>query len=308
MVKEECLAILRRSVEEWNQWRLDVGPGAGPDLSGADLLGVNLSSTDLRGADLSGTDLKVSDLTEADLSAADLSGASLQWAKLIRTRLEGANLGGSHFANTILVALDLRRVKGIEAVEHLASSSIGIDTILESNGEIPEIFLRGCGVPDAFIAYIRSLIDSPIQFYSCFISYSSRDQQFAERLYADLQSKGVRCWFAPEDLRIGDKFRPRIDDAIRVHEKLLLVLSENSLRSGWVEEEVETALAREKRESKIVLFPIRLDDAIMTAAPAWASTIRDTRHIGDFSRWKDHDAYTKGLDRLMRDLRAASSS
>ncbi len=26
-------------------------------------------------------------------------------------------------------------------------------------------------------------------------------------------------------------------------------------------------------------------------------------HIGDFTRWKDHDAYTKALDRLLRDLR-----
>jgi hypothetical protein len=27
------------------------------------------------------------------------------------------------------------------------------------------------------------------------------------------------------------------------------------------------------------------------------------RHIGDFTRWKEHDAYTKALDRLLRDLR-----
>ena len=27
------------------------------------------------------------------------------------------------------------------------------------------------------------------------------------------------------------------------------------------------------------------------------------RHIGDFTRWKEHDAYQKALDRLLRDLR-----
>src|SRR5207302_8972620 len=36
----------------------------------------------------------------------------------------------------------------------------------------------------------------PNEFYSCFISYSNHDQDIAERLYVDLQSKGVRCWFA----------------------------------------------------------------------------------------------------------------
>jgi hypothetical protein len=39
------------------------------------------------------------------------------------------------------------------------------------------------------------------QHYSCFISYSAKDQEFAERLHADLQNKGVRCWFAPHDLK-----------------------------------------------------------------------------------------------------------
>jgi hypothetical protein len=28
-----------------------------------------------------------------------------------------------------------------------------------------------------------------------------------------------------------------------------------------------------------------------------------TRHIGDFTHWKEHDAYQKALDRLLRDLR-----
>ncbi len=44
-----------------------------------------------------------------------------------------------------------------------------------------------------------------IQHYSCFISYSSKNQGFADRLHADLQSKGIRCWFAPHDMPIGGK-------------------------------------------------------------------------------------------------------
>jgi hypothetical protein len=45
----------------------------------------------------------------------------------------------------------------------------------------------------------------------------------AERLYADLQNKGVRCWFAPEDMETGDKILDRIDREIRVSHKLLLI-------------------------------------------------------------------------------------
>ena len=148
---------------------------------------------------------------------------------------------------------------------------------------------------------------SPIQFYSCFISYSSADQNFAERLRADLQSKSVRCWFAPEDLKIGDKFRSRIDESIRIFDKLLLVLTERSITSPWVEEEVETALERERRDKKPVLFPIRLDDAVMETDVPWAASLRRMRHVGDFRKWKSHDEYQKAFDRLMRDLQSEAT-
>jgi len=51
-----------------------------------------------------------------------------------------------------------------------------------------------------------------------------------------------------------------------------------------------------------VLFPIRPDESVMKTAQAWAAHIRRTRHIGDFYDWKDHDAYQKAFERLLRDL------
>jgi hypothetical protein len=159
-------------------------------------------------------------------------------------------------------------------------------------------------VPEDFIIYMRSLVTQPIQFYSCFISYSSKDQDFVNKLHEDLQSKGVRCWFAPKDLRIGDKFRDLIDESIRLHDKLLIVLSASSVASPWVGDEVESAIEREHREERTVLFPIKIDEAVMVSRQAWAATIRRARHIGGFTGWKDHDSYQKAFDRLLRDLKA----
>ena len=189
-------------------------------------------------------------------------------------------------------------------MKHDGPSTIGIDPIYKSKGSIPEAFLRGAGVPEDFIVYMRSLARNPIDFYSCFISYSSQDDDFAQRLHADLQQQGVRCWFAPEDLKIGDNFRTRIDESIRIYDKVMVVLSGNSIPSGWVEKEVEAAFEREQREKKLVLFPIRLDDAVMETNQAWAADIRRVRHIGDFRAWKDHDQYQKSFERLLRDLKA----
>lgn len=149
-----------------------------------------------------------------------------------------------------------------------------------------------------------SMAEAPVQYYSCFISYSSKDQGFAERLYADLQNKGVRCWFAPIDLKIGERIRSGIDESIRVHDKLLLVLSAESVKSQWVEQEVESALAKEREQRRTVLFPVRLDDAVMVERTGWPAYLRNTRNIGDFSHWKDYNSYRKTFDRLLRDLKA----
>jgi hypothetical protein len=64
------------------------------------------------------------------------------------------------------------------------------------------------------------------------------------------------------------------------------------------------ALEKERKQNKLVLFPIRLDDAVMETDQAWAASLRRTRHIGDFRACKDHDQYQKSFDRLLRGLKA----
>jgi hypothetical protein len=140
-------------------------------------------------------------------------------------------------------------------------------------------------------------------YHSCVLSYATEDQAFAEKLYADLQSKGVSCWFAPHDLKTGDKLRTQIYEAIQKQDKLLLILSKHAVKNDWVEREVELAFERERQPPEtLVLFPIRLDDAVMQANTAWAGDIRRIRFIGDFRQWQDDVAYQCSLQRLLHDL------
>lgn len=276
---------------------------AGADLRYADLSDADLSDTNLRQAILAGTRLISADLSRADLTRADLITANLDSVDLTDAILDLAICGGTTFGDT-----DLSDVKGLETVQHEGPSTIGINTIYRSQGKIPLAFLRGAGVPENFIEYMGSLTGKALEFYSCFISYSTKDQEFADRLHADLQNKGVRCWFAPHDLKIGDRFQEVIEERIRVYEKLLLILSESSVNSDWVEREVQAAMEKERRSpGATVLFPIRLDDAVMQSNRAWASDIRRTRHIGDFRKWKDHDSLKSAFERLLRDLETKGS-
>lgn len=299
------------------------------DLSKTNLIGTNLFKADLRGAHLFKTDFRKANLSEANLSKSNLSKADFGEAYLKRAKLTEANLNGTIFIETnlrmanltgaivhltIFGGVDLGQVQGLDKVKHQGPSTIGIDTIYRSQGKIPEIFLRSAGVPDSIIEALPSLIGSfrPIDFYSCFISYSDKDRSFAERLYADLQAEGIRCWFAPEDLIIGDHFADRIEESIRAYDKLLIVLSENSVRSSWVEDEFRAALEKENRFrqeqqiNKTVLFPIKLDETVKEATAQWVSKMRRERHIGDFTNWKEHDAYQQAFQRLLRDLKQES--
>jgi hypothetical protein len=335
MANDEHLAILQQGVEVWNAWR-EEHPNVEADLrkanlEGANLQGANLEEADLRRAYLHGAYLHGADLSWADLSWADLSWAILYGADLTRANLEGANLSGADLTRanlegaylqgakldetnmreawigwTVFVALDLRDVQGLDTVEHVGPSSIGIDTLYRSQGDIPEAFLRGCGVPDSMIEYAHALVaaERPIDYYSAFISYSSKDEALAKRLHADLQAAGVRCWYAPHDLPIGARIRVGIDEAIRLHDKLLLLLSKHSVASDWVEKEVETAMEQERRQKRTVLFPIRLDTAVMRVESGWPADVRRGRNIGDFCKWKQHNRYQEAFTRLLRDLKA----
>ncbi len=180
-----------------------------------------------------------------------------------------------------------------------------------SKRNIPEAFLKGIGLSDPFITYWSSLTEQAIEFHSSFISYSTRDQAFAERLYADLQAAGVRCWFAPHDIQGGRKVHEQIDEAIHLHDKLLLILSEASMNSNWVKTEVSGARAIEQQQGRRMLFPIGLVpfDSIkawkLFDADAGIDSAREIREyfIPDFSHWKDHDEYSRTFERLVRDLK-----
>src|SRR5215510_8850427 len=278
MTNPAHLQRLQQGVEAWNQWRYE-NRDITPDLGEANLW-------------------------RANLWRANVYRANLSQANLSRANLTGANLSHLHLFETICSDTTLTDARGLDTYVHHGPSTLDHRTLAKS-GPLPLAFLRGCGLPDALIDYLPSLLNEPFQFYSCFISYASKDHAFAERLYADLQNKGVRCWFAPEDLKIGDRFRPRIDETIRLYDKLLLVLSKTSVASQWVEQEVETALPRERQQGTTILFPIQIDNTVRTLETGWPALIRNTRNIGDFRRWKTHDAYQKAFDRLLRDLKAA---
>jgi len=282
------------------------------NLSGANLSGVALSGADLRDANLSGANLNGANLSGADLNRADLNRANLS-----STNLAGTILTHAIFGNTTIGDVDLSAAIGLETVTHRAPSTIGIDTLYQSHGNIPDKFLRDAGVPEEVITHLLPSIrcGPAIQWHSCFISHSSKDEEFAKRLHARMRAANMRVWFAPEDLKGGKKLHEQLFEAIQLYDKLLLVLSDSSILSEWVMTEIRKALAQEKKENRRKLFPIRLVD--FETLQEWTCFDADRGKdlaievreyfIPDFSNWKNHDSFEAAFARLQTDLRAADA-
>lgn len=298
------------------------------NLTWCDFRDASLRQGNLTGANMYRAQLKVTDLTECKLCDADLTYAQIDRCNLSRATLIGANLsrtsisnshiGGTDFGNTLtggtlFIGLDLACARGLESIRHRGASSIGINTLTRSKGRIPAAFLRGCGVPETLIDYLPHLIASmsPIQFYSCFISYSSKNEAFARRLHSRLEDEQLRVWFAPADMRAGRKSKDQIDDAIWMYDRLLLVLSEESMQSEWVRHEIKRARQKERESRREVLFPISL--VSFSKIKEWeccdadsgedlAEKVREY-HIPDFSTWTEEKRFEEAFADLMRDLR-----
>jgi len=300
------------------------------DFSGANLEGVHLFNCEIplanfRGARLSRGSLALSrcqsaDFTNAELRHVDLSSANLAVAKLNGADLTGSILHHTHFDQTSVAGacfndvwiqqtkflnLDLSEARDLDKIHNHAFSSVDIGTIYNSRGKIPDEFLRRCGFSKKLIAAVRSIFENPIEFFSCFISYTEADDALSKKLYNDLQGEGVRCWRWREDAKWGSTLAKEIDENIRAYDKLIVVLSEQSLASEPVIREIERALQKEAREGKEVLFPIRVDDAVFRWEHALqADLVRKV--IGDFSRWREPTAYSAAVKNLLDGLSATA--
>jgi uncharacterized protein YjbI with pentapeptide repeats len=302
------------SLSRLTQVNLEKADLAGANLFKTFLVEANLEDANLQEANLSGADLVGANLDNANFTNAALDAADLSWASLRKTNLSEADLTLTRFRSTefrrtnftksqldgtLFVDVDLHHTIGLHTCDHLGPSTIDHIT-LQNSGELPLRFLRGVGLQEALIMSLPKIREAP-GYYSCFISYSHKDEKFAQRLHKDLMQSNIMSWFAPHDMLIGAKVLDEIDGAIRMRERVLLILSESSIASEWVEDEVTTAFEEERKRERAILFPIRIDDSIMNSNEPWAAKLR-ARHIGDFRRWTNRKVYEEAFERVRRGL------
>jgi uncharacterized protein YjbI with pentapeptide repeats len=311
MANQKQLEILRQGVKVWNDWRnqnkIDYVDLRDADLREANLVGANLSDVNLWRSDLKYADLRASYLSRTNLSGAILTGCNFSMAIM-----EATVLGNSDFSEAI----------GLDQVVHHGPSSISTDTIKLSKGKIPEIFLRGCGLSDVDIEYaklsnpdltndeINNILyriydlraNQAVQISPIIISYSPADTSFVNKLEANLNKKGIRVWREVHDMKAGGMER-EISRTIHQNATVLLILSQHSLKSDWVEHEVRTARSLEKEIHRDVLCPVSLDDTWKDSR--WSKQIMEQvteYNILDFSLWRDDLKFENNFGKLIEGL------
>ncbi len=321
-------------------------PGAPKSLGFTSLERARLRGANLKGAHLAATNLRNADLHRADLSLAVIKAYSMEPGELLNlfgitipanlngTLLDGALLYKTTFRDAILcktsfrdvviagtqfLHVDLSDVSGLASASHVAPASIDLETLeltaagLDSkpSAEV-EVFLRDAGLPEEYLDPFRKRVHGG-KFYSCFISHGSEDQAFCRKLCSHMKAEGLKVWISSEDLRGGRGLGDQIMGAIQSHDKLLLVLSESSMKSNWVELEIRTALKRESETGHRMLFPISI--CSFDTIRKWSLIDGDTGQdlavrireffIPDFSHWKEDRSFNKSLRKLLEDLQAS---
>ena len=305
-------------------------------LARAQMKGAHLVNANLRGAKLTAADLSGADLTSADLYRATLFKAVLPQAKLIKANLtranlsktmltaailsrsdfRGADLSGAQLNNavvyeTIFGDTDLSGTLGLDACQHHGPSTVDHRTISKS-GSLPIEFLRGCGLPDALISHYLVFANRGMPNPTCLISFAKQDQPFAHQLHDDLQDHGIRCWLVPENLKGGKELQIQISKAIGRDDKLILVLSDHSMASDWIAQELKSLREQEKQERRRLLFPVSLSNPAMIQSwtlmepGSFVNLAKELRKhpIPNFNDWHHEASYQTALKQLLRDIKS----
>jgi uncharacterized protein YjbI with pentapeptide repeats len=298
----------------------------GADLSGADLDRAVLSEANLTGAKLINANLSRANLAGANLTDADLTGASFAGAALVRANmtnakcadsdffqtqfwsvdLTGTDLTGSLLGYSIFQDCDLSGAKGLDQVRHDAPSTVGLDSLFRSHGQIPEAFLRGAGLPVAASGFLEAARADTTNLGECFISCIDEDQEIAEVLRDDLRAHGVRCWVFSQVVRgnpLVDRHstsdQEEVERWVRSYDKMVVLGSAASLEVEAVLNDITRAKQMQLSTEKWSLFLAAADDTLKEPRARSARNLVAEHVVFDLRGQKnDPGTYQQEVERL----------
>jgi len=112
------------------------------------------------------------------------------------------------------------------------------------------------GVIGGVFSYSILRIWSALRAPKLFISYSNVDIDFVEKLIKEIEQYRVNVLFDKHELNVGDNIHQKLNELVENCDYFLVVISENSNSSQWLQKEIELAVNNNKK-----VLPVIVDDA-----------------------------------------------
>lgn len=126
---------------------------------------------------------------------------------------------------------------------------------------------------------------------SVFISHSSKDKVFARWLATDLAAAGHLPWLDEWEIVAGQSIPTRIGEGLAECNYVVVVLSQNSVSSRWVENEWQAKYMNEVNSGRIGVIPALLTDCVIPI-------LLQAKKYADF-----RGRYNSGLEDLLVGIR-----
>jgi len=127
--------------------------------------------------------------------------------------------------------------------------------------------------------------------HSIFLCHSSEDKLFVRMVAKELKKRGIESWIDEAEIGPGDSIIAKIDEGISKTIFFLAFISENSIKSGWTEYELEKALTGEMKKKTLVI-PAKLGECTIPS-------MIEHKNYADFS---DLDKIDGEIDRIVKQV------
>lgn len=152
--------------------------------------------------------------------------------------------------------------------------------------KLSEIFLSKNIIPfDRVDNQLKETISRKLPQSTIFISHSSVDKPFVKKLEAELsKDKNLKFWIDENEILAGNDIQKSISESLSKSDYLLLVISDNSTKSSWVNFEVSQFMGFAENKK---IIPIVISKGEKFSEPI-ENLIRRLKYLdfSDDSNWK----------------------
>jgi len=99
-----------------------------------------------------------------------------------------------------------------------------------------------------------------IQTYDAYISFSSEEAEFAEKLSQCLQERGVKVLVDKSSVAVGDSVVETVEKIVEQSRYILVLMSPAYFESPWAQQEWQIAMAYESEHGQVKVIPILYED------------------------------------------------